>query len=125
MTTINRQRGMSALGILFVLLVASFVLTCVIKLLPHYMDSWTLNSAISKSVENNQYKGMSSGEIRSKVGKYLDINRLEVIKAKDIKIKREKGITYIDASYEKRVPLMFNVDVVMKFDQLQYEFPTQ
>jgi hypothetical protein len=30
----------------------------------------------------------------------------------------------LDASYEKRVPLIANIDVVVKFDQLKYNLST-
>jgi Domain of unknown function (DUF4845) len=125
MNTIYRQRGMSAIGLLFVLMIIGFLATCAIKLLPHYIDSWTLNSFISKSIEDSEYQGMSIREIRSKISKYMDVNRLESIKAKELKISKKKGVTLIDAGYEKRVPFMFNIDVVIKFDELIYEFSVE
>ncbi|MBN4055422.1 DUF4845 domain-containing protein [bacterium AH-315-K03] len=125
MKTRFRQQGMSALSVLCVLVGVSFVVTCTVKLLPHYMEAWSLDSTIEKSIKNNDYKNMSAGDIRRKLNKYIDMNRMDSIKAKDMKIKISKGKTQIDATYEKRVPLLANIDVVMKFDTLKYEFPTK
>lgn len=119
------QRGLSSLGMLFVLLVIMFVATCAIKLLPHYMDNWSFASAIETSVENNEYDDMSVGQIRQKLGKYMTMNRVDGIKSRDLRIQKRDGMVLIDASYEKRVEFLFNIDVVMKFDNLKFEFPAK
>ena len=38
-----------------------------------------------------------------------------------MEIYRRRGKTYIDASYEVRVPIVGRIDAVMKFDDLLYE----
>jgi hypothetical protein len=42
---------------------------------------------------------------------------------KDIKISTDKTGIIIDARYEKRVPIMFNVDAVVHFDDAQFLVP--
>ena len=117
-----RQSGLSAIGILFVMIVGAFVLTCALKLIPVYIEGATVASAIGTAVENGEFDGLSTGKIRSKIGKILDVNMVEGMSARDVKVKRVKGLTTLDATYEQRVPLMYNIDVVVKFDKLIYEF---
>lgn len=123
MKTASQQRGMSMLSVLTIILVGSFFLTCGVKLVPLYMDAWTVDKAIKSGVESGAYKNLSGGEIKSKLTSKFDMNRVESIKVSEIKVKRLKGGKMeIDASYEKRVPLIQNIDVVVKFDYLKYEF---
>ena len=125
MNTACRQRGMSSLSLLVVLMVAAFFLTCALKLGPLYIDAMTIKGTINSALEKNDFDGLSVGQIKTKLAKYFEINRIEGVSAGDVKVTRSsKGGTTIDASYEQRVPLIFNIDVVVKFDQLIYEIET-
>ena len=117
-----RQGGLSSIGILFVMMVGAFALTCALKLLPVYIEGATVTSAIGSAVEGGEFDGLSNGKVKSKVGKIFNVNMFEGISARDVKVTRAEGITTLDANYEQRMPLMFNIDVVVKFDKLVYEF---
>jgi len=47
------------------------------------------------------------------------MNQVEVISSLEVIIKREKGNTIVDASYETRAPLFANIDAVVMFKDLQ------
>lgn len=117
----HQQQGLSTISILFIILVAVFFATCAIKLLPVYIDSFTVKRAVESTIAQAEEKKLAPAEIRSTLEKMLDVNRTEAIHIKDVVITREKGKIIVDANYEKRVPLMFNIDVVLKFDTLRYE----
>jgi hypothetical protein len=121
MNRVSRQRGMSSLSILVILMLGGLALTCALKLIPLYIEGMTVRGTIDSAIEKKDFDGLSVGQIKTKIGKYFEINRVEGISARDVKIKREKGVTTIDASYEQRVHLMFNIDVVVVFDTLIYE----
>ena len=57
----RQQRGASSLTILFYLLVGAFTLTCVLKLLPLYIDGYTADGAFKKAVDDREFDGMSIG----------------------------------------------------------------
>lgn len=120
-----RQQGASSLSILFFMLAGAFALTCALKLLPVYIEGNTLNNAILKAVDNREYDGLSTGNIRRKISKTFEINMIEGISYRDVEITRAKGKTTIDATYEKRVPFLFNIDVMVKFDKLIYVYQTE
>lgn len=123
MNTLSRQRGLSMLSILTILFAASFFLTCGVKIIPLYLDAWTIDKAIKKGVESGEFKTLSPRQISRKLSTTFDMNRIEAIKVGSIKVKRLKsGEMSIDANYEKRVPLIQNIDVVVKFDDLTYQF---
>ena len=88
------------------------------------MEHQSIASAIEQSIEEGDYNGKSTGEIRRKIGKSFEMNMVEDTSAKAVAVTRKKGITTINANYEKRMPFMSNIDIVVRFDDLVYEFRT-
>ena len=112
----SKQRGLSTLGWLGVIAVGGFALTALFKLGPIYLENWTIHKLMVQIQDDPAAGKMSVAEIRDKLQKKLTINGVQQISIRDIKFKREQGRgTLIDASYEVRVPFMFNIDAVVKF----------
>lgn len=112
----NKQRGLSTPGWLVVIAVAGFFLTALFKLGPIYLENWTVRKLMVQIQDDPDASKMSPAQVRDKLQKKLTINGVEQIHIRDIKFKREQGRgILIDASYEVRVPFMFNIDAVVKF----------
>ena len=118
----RHQRGLSAIGALVILMVAVFFGTCAIKLAPLYVEHTTIKGAVESVVQQAEAGDIQVNEIRSRVGKLFQVNMIEVISHRDIKISTKEGVITVDARYERRVPLMFNVDVVLKFEEMLFSF---
>jgi hypothetical protein len=114
------QTGLGALGWLIVLAIISFGLTCFFKLGPVYLDYWNTKKALDVVVGNGKTASMSKEELQRAVQNQFDVSMINTIHAKDIKVTESHGKRELDASYEKRVSLIANIDVVVKFDQLKY-----
>ncbi len=125
MNTRYHQAGWTAMGLLGFMLLGAFVFTCAIKLIPVYMEHSSIAKAIEQSIDEGDFDGKSTSEIRRKLGKSFEMNMVEDTSAKAISITRKKGITTINANYEKRMPFMSNIDIVVRFDDLIYEFRTE
>lgn len=121
-TLFRKQQGLSALSILFILLVIGFVATCTIKMGPVYVESFAVKRAVEAAVEQAKAKNWGKGEVLGSLGRQFQVNRVEGLKHTDVKIIRKDGKTTVDATYEKRVPLMYNIDVVIKFDDIIYQY---
>jgi hypothetical protein len=114
------QGGLGALGWLVVLAIASFGLTCFFKIGPLYLEYWQTKKAIEVVLNNSVIAAKSKPEIAAAIEKQFDVSRIESIKPSDIKLNESRNGRELDASYEKRVALIANLDVVVKFDQLKY-----
>jgi hypothetical protein len=109
MKTRFSQQGLSMTGWLAVLFVVSFFITCAVKLVPLYVDAWTAQTAIENVVQDQREKTQSISAIRKALARQFIANRIEVVNAKKMKITKKKGKIVIDASYEKREPLFYNI----------------
>jgi hypothetical protein len=114
------QKGMSMLGILVVLLVVGTLGTATVRLAPVYLDNWSLTRVLDGIVKEQSGTATSPAQVRQIISRHFVTNRIEVLSVRDLKISNQDEGVVIDASYEKRVPLMFNVDAVVKFEDAKY-----
>lgn len=117
----SRQAGLGAVGWLIVLAIASFGLTCLFKLGPVYLEYWQTKQALDDVLADGRGAGKSKAELLDSIQKHLDVSRVEVVNARDIRFTSTRDGLELDAGYEKRVPLIANIDVVAKFDKLKYK----
>jgi hypothetical protein len=119
MKTRHSQRGLSSLGWLLVMLIAGFFLTLAFKMVPAYADNVYVKDALKSLTDFEKtergYAGMSDSDIRSHLGNYFMINNVRNDATKSLKIDRKSDKVLVNMDYEVRVPLFYNVDVVMVF----------
>lgn len=114
---VKGQRGMTAIGWLIVLGMLSFFVLLVLRLAPGYLEFYKVKNVI-ESLKDEPYIGSKTPtEIRNLLQRRIDVNAIDSIQAKDIKIEQKSGRTTITAQYEVRVPIMGNIDAVSKFDK--------
>jgi len=51
------------------------------------------------------------------VRKRFEVNDVMNVSAKELKVKKEKGILIVSIDYERREHLISNIDIVAKFDK--------
>lgn len=116
MTTMpSRQRGMSPLAMILVIIVVVAFSTFGIKTIPAYLNFNTVDGAISSLMQDSKVALMSEHEIATSLDKRFMINNVEVIRARDLEINKEGGYITIDLAYEVRNDLFSNIDLVMTF----------
>lgn len=120
LTLRSRQTGLGAIGWLIVLAIISFALTSFFRVGPVYLEYWQTKQALDDVLADGKGAGKSKAELLDSVQKHLDVSRIEIVQAKDIRFTQTRAGLEVDASYEKRVPLIANIDVVVKFDKLKY-----
>ncbi|MEX1033329.1 MAG: DUF4845 domain-containing protein [Cellvibrionaceae bacterium] len=120
MNTRRSQQGLSSIGWLLVILVAGFFLTCAFKLVPAYADNMYIKDGLKSLSEfentDRGYAGMSNSDIRSHLSNYFYINNVRSEATKSIDIERKRDKVLVNINYETRVPLFYNIEVVMTFN---------
>lgn len=121
----SRQAGLGALGWLIVLAIASFLLTCLFKVGPVYIDHWQLKQALDEALADPNIATKSRPDLMEAIRRNFEVNRIEVIKASAVRLNETRDGRELDASYEKRVPLLQNIDVVVKFEDFKFALPAR
>lgn len=107
---------MSSLGMLAIVGIAAFILTCLFRLGPAYLDDRFVSGALkSMGTSEPDLAALSNGEIRSKLVKAFNLNNIRGEVTKHIEIKRGDGKVLVNINYEKRIHMFMNIDVVLTF----------
>ncbi|MDO9624863.1 MAG: DUF4845 domain-containing protein [Pseudomonas sp.] len=118
MTFARSQKGLSILSWLMVLAVVAFFASTAFKMLPHYLDYMSMDKIIT-SVETDQTTDIRSvGAFYGHVGKGMEVNSIRDLDLKEaLKVKIENNEFRAHLKYEKREPLIENLDLVVRFDK--------
>lgn len=112
------QKGMSMLSWMLVLVLVAFFASAAFKVLPHYFDYMSMEKIIT-SVETE-----ASGDVRTinafmgHVSRGMEVNSIRDLPLKDVlKVKLENNEFHAHLKYERREPLIRNIDLVVRFDK--------
>ena len=118
MKSIHRQRGMTPIGWILVFLLIAFFTLIALKLVPIYLDSFTIASVISDLRKEPGIAAKTPREVTAIIQKRLDINMVQgIISPDDIIVEKRGDTMYINADYEVRENVMGNVDVILSFSK--------
>lgn len=114
----HRQRGMTMLGIILIVIVVGAWLYAGIRLAPKYLEYMRVASTLEKvRDEFSNNPGSTEFMLRKAVERHFDIDMVEVITSNDIEIDKEGSVFYMRAAYEDTVPLAGNVSFLVEFDK--------
>ncbi|NCF19332.1 MAG: DUF4845 domain-containing protein [Haliea sp.] len=116
----SRQTGMSIPGMLAIAIMVGFFVMCIIRMAPPYFEYLSVRDIIEQVVMEHDPETQSIGQIRRRIDNLFNTNQIYELHHKDVEVFRKDGKTFIDASYEVRIPVMGRIDAVLKFDDLMY-----
>src|SRR6056297_134435 len=113
----SRQRGLTGMGWLAVLVLVVSGITLTLKIGPHYIDFYTMKSVL-EGLPADQVHKMSRTQINDTLEKRFKLNNLRDFRIRDIiTVDRGRDGTSLEVNYERRENLFFNVDVIITFKQ--------
>lgn len=115
--SIRNQRGLGMLQWALVIAIAGFFLLFAFKVIPLYAENRYVESAL-RSLESGGQKldEMTDAEISKKLNNFYMINNVRSEgPTKNIKVVRESEKALVTVDYETRVPLFYNIDLVLSF----------
>ena len=103
------------------LLLLGAILVMALRVVPSYLEYLTVRDLITRAAEEHDPRTETLTDLRSRLVKLLNTNQVKDTKIGEIEVYRERGVIVIDANYEKRFPLFWILDGVMKFEDLVVE----
>ena len=114
MRILKRQSGMSMFGLLIMMGLFSFFLMVSIRLVPTYLEGRSMKTILEGvAAASNAEEPLSV--VKKRVMNTFIANRVEALTPRQVKVYREKGKIFINANYEKRIPMFEGVDAVFIF----------
>lgn len=120
MKSLQRQKGMSLMGVALLAFLIIFFGLLTVKLSGSYMDHFTLHKMVTQSLEGQTESRFSSSEFMDRLSKNMSINQIRLDLDEALTVNKRKAPIEIVLDYEKRIHLFANVDVVLMFHE-EYE----
>jgi hypothetical protein len=114
----HRQRGMTFLGIVVLVIVVGAWVYSAIRLTPKYLEYVKVAATLEKvRDEYDSNPGTTDFMLRKAIERHFDIEMVDVITSNDIEIRKEGGTFFVRAAYDTTVPLVSNVSFLVSFDK--------
>lgn len=113
----DRQKGMTAIAMVLILVLVAFFALIAIRLLPIYIENYSVSSHLKRTASESETKTRTDKEIISTLRKRFEIDDVTNVDKEDIVIKREGGTITVTIEYEVRTPALANVDMVVSFKE--------
>jgi len=112
-------QGITLIGFLILLCVAGFFAYVVMKLVPVYVEYFGVVKSMEQIKDEPGAAQKSIEEIRRDLNVKFDLQYVDEkdIPPQAIQLKREATGPTLRIAYEKRVPFMYNIDLVASFDK--------
>lgn len=111
----NRQRGVTFIGIIFIAAAIIFVAIIGLKLIPPYIEYASIKNHFREIARGPDTRGGSPIEIQQAFNRRAQIDNIEAIQGRDIDVTTEGGNPVLSASYSVKVHLMGNVSACLDF----------
>jgi Domain of unknown function (DUF4845) len=112
----NREKGVTAIGWVFLLTPLAILGYAAIRLTPVYLNYMKVTRAMEQAASDN--RGASDAQqIRTAIDRHFEIDMVEFPTIKDISIKRDGTGWLLEAAYDDEVPLFANVSLHVSFDK--------
>ncbi|HHJ15282.1 MAG TPA: DUF4845 domain-containing protein [Gammaproteobacteria bacterium] len=113
----HHQKGMTAIGWLLTLGLIAFFTLITLRLVPLYMEFAKVTSVLESLQNEPGITRKTRGEIITMITKRFDVNDVNNVDPRLVKVGKDKDGLKISISYERREHLFSNVDVVASFDK--------
>lgn len=109
--TARRQRGLSLISLIFFGIVGVALLVLGAKIVPVVAEYIAVERAIQK-IKN---EGTTVSEVRAAFDRFAVIDDIKSITGRDLDITKEGDQIVVSFAYQKRIPIMDNVHLLIDF----------
>jgi hypothetical protein len=111
----RQQRGLTMFSFLFFAIVFIAIAMLAMKLVPAYIEFFSVKKILSTMGQEAELKSKSNAEIRNDFSNRASVGYVTVVKPEDLSVDRHGGVPVITVEYEYRTKLVGNVSLVVDF----------
>ncbi|WP_137173723.1 DUF4845 domain-containing protein [Massilia sp. HP4] len=108
----NKQAGISLSGLILALAVIGVAAIFAMRMVPAYIEYNAIKSAIVTVKDG----GGTIREMQQAFNRHTSVNDVEAVRGQDLVFTRDGDAVDISFAYEKRLPLMGNVSLLIDFE---------
>ncbi len=127
----KNQKGMSTIVLIVIIGFFGYLIFVGLKITPVYMEYFSIKSAVDGLADKMKTKQISKAQYMELMRKRLNINYVNIkelepsrdgcdkSKKETFHYKTVKKSTEVGVNYEKRIPMMGNIDFLISFDYIR------
>ncbi|OGS99220.1 MAG: DUF4845 domain-containing protein [Gallionellales bacterium RBG_16_56_9] len=108
----NRQRGITLIGLVFVLAVLGVIGVLGLKVVPTVVEYYS----IQKAVASARTAGSTAPEIRAAFDRQTDVGYIDSISGRDLEISKDGDSIEISFAYPKKIPLFGPASLLIEYE---------
>lgn len=112
-----RQRGVTAMGWLILLIPFAIIIYAGIRLIPIYLNYMNVARTLGQVADEYRGGGASPESIRSSIRKHFEVDEVSYPEVKDIQITRNGQGWSVEAAYYDQAPLFLHITLQVAFDK--------
>ena len=114
-TPMNRQKGLTMISWLVVIVFLLFQGVIAMNVLPVYITDSSVKKMMEELPNDVKARGSSPSGLKTLVAKRLSMNSVYSIKAESIKVQKGRGENIVTIEYEPRGKLVGNLEYIVSF----------
>ena len=115
--TLRRQRGMTTLGLIILVVFVGLFVFAGIRLVPVYLEYMKITSVLNGVKQEFDGQNPTRQSITRSLGRRFDVESINVISEKDLKVRKVADGYIVEAVYENRTPFIANVSFAVSFNK--------
>ena len=113
--SLQRQRGIGFIGLMFIFAVAAVVLLLGLKLVPVYLEFFSVKKVVAAMAKGEEVKSGTVTDIRKSFDRRAAIDNIQAVSGDDLEITKEGGETVVVATWQHRVGLFTGYTLLVDF----------
>ena len=113
----RRQKGMTTLGMLILVVFVGLFAFAGIRLTPVYLNYLKVAGVLDGVYKEFDSQNASRSAIRTSISRRFDVESVSVITARDIDVTQQDGGYLVVAKYDHTTPFISNVFFTVRFDK--------
>lgn len=117
----RRQRGVTLIGWVFLLIPVAILGYVGIRLAPVYLNYMRVAHSVEQTateLKTDDVGTLTAQSIRATLSKHFDIESISFPDVKDVSVTRDGSSWLIEAKFEDNAPLFGNISLVVDFDKV-------
>ncbi len=111
----NRQRGVTFVGMVFIAGLIVFAAIIGLKLIPAYIEYATVVNHLREIARSPEARASSPKEIQTMFNKRAQIDAIEVIKGDDVEVDKDGDQVVLRTAYSTKIKLFGNLSACIDF----------
>ena len=108
------ERGLSMIGFLFVATVIAVVAIVGFRMVPSYVEYFTVQKAVEKSLRDAP--DPTPAVVKKSFEKYIAADYIDSVRATDLNVTREGNAIVAQVAWQKQLHMVGNVSLLLEFD---------